>query len=446
MRAAALRALEEGIVRERQERQKRERQQAEAIDRLVAAAAATGANLTRGDHRLALRFELAGQPFEAPLSDDRPGSIDSLTAMVGPGLVILGAYSAFAQLDEGYIEALVVGAGPEPEADTVEEWHHWDSYRPGIIRAVAPDGGWRIELSPGSAVFWCLRERFVDMSREFNRDEPTYTTLKISGRPLSTPDEALKLLTLAAGSWSFDIDGECGLGFRLALRPPWPLPDHRRSPRRARPAAIEPSVEGPSRAYDSEALAFYWYARAMPRAPFVQFLAFYQVLEYHFTRYAHNRGVQEVAALLASPGADLHSLAFHAKVFDAIAQVARSQRTELAQLRATIEATATATGLKQRILSDPALRAHLRANAVTGVASVRVNANSSPASVVEAVAKRVYDLRCMVVHSKEGGGANAQVLLLPQTPQFLAVERDLPLMRYLARAALSASSSPLPPL
>ncbi|MBF9127984.1 hypothetical protein I0C86_03075 [Plantactinospora sp. S1510] len=435
-----MRSWQEEIVRERQDEQERERRRAAAVDRLLAVAATTGMTLIRGRYGLTLRLEHGGQPFEVPLRDDHP-ELDSLTARVGPGLVVLGDYSAFAQIDQGYIEALVVGAGHAPEAGTPDAYHHWDSYRPGTIRAVAPDGGGQVELSPGSAAFWCLRGRFVETTMELGRDEPTYTTLKIRSHSPSTPDEAMKLLTLVAESWSFDLDGEYGLGFRLALRPSWPPPNYPRRRRGARPAAIEPTVDVPSRAYEAEALAFYWYARAMPRAPFVQFLAFYQVLEYHFTRYAHNLGVQEVATLLTRPGVDLQSMAFHSRVFDAIANVARSQRSELAQLRATIEATATAAGLKQRILSDPALKAHLHEKALTGAAPVRVNANSRPTSVVEAVAQRVYNLRCMVVHSKEG--SNAQVLLLPQTPQFLDIERDLPLMRYLARAALTASSSPL---
>lgn len=391
-------------------------------------------------HRLSLRIQHGEQLIEIPLRDDHHG-LDSLTAMMGPGLVILGDHSGFAQLEQGYIEALVVQAGPEPAASTFEAYEQWDSYRPKALNAVSPNGTWQVELSPGSDAFWCLRERFVDTAREWNRDEPTYTTLKIRGQPLPFSTEALRRLMLVADSWSFDIDGEHGLGFRLALRPPWPPAYPRRRHNRAQQDAATPAAAAPTRTYQAEALAFYWYARSMPRAPFVQFLAFYQVLEYHFTRYAHDRGVQEVAALLTDPSIDLHSTALHRKVFQAVTSASRSTRTELAQLRATIEGSATAVGLKQRILSDQALKDHLREPILPGVAPVRVNANTPPSGVAEATAKRVYEQRCMIVHSKEGHGA--QILLLPQTPQFLAVERDLPLMRYLARAVLTANSSPL---
>ncbi len=46
-----------------------------------------------------------------------------------------------------------------------------------------------------------------------------------------------------------------------------------------------------TREYDRDPLFLYWYARSVPETPLVQFLSYYQVLEYYFPAYSRTRTI-----------------------------------------------------------------------------------------------------------------------------------------------------------
>jgi hypothetical protein len=75
------------------------------------------------------------------------------------------------------------------------------------------------------------------------------------------------------------------------------------------------------------------------------------------------------------------------------------------------------------------------------VRSIR-NLDAVP-DLLDAVAERVYQLRCKIVHTKDGGGGGEIDLLLPNSREARQLGPDIDLVRLLAARVITAASAPL---
>lgn len=63
--------------------------------------------------------------------------------------------------------------------------------------------------------------------------------------------------------------------------------------------------------------------------------------------------------------------------------------------------------------------------------------------LLAAVAERVYQIRCKIVHTKSDGGPEGEVgLLLPNSPEARALPNDIALVRLLEARVITAAASP----
>ncbi len=63
--------------------------------------------------------------------------------------------------------------------------------------------------------------------------------------------------------------------------------------------------------------------------------------------------------------------------------------------------------------------------------------------LLEAIAGRIYDIRCKIVHTKESGPGDDFGLLLPFSSEAENLGHDTALLQMIARSALISGSRPL---
>jgi hypothetical protein len=119
----------------------------------------------------------------------------------------------------------------------------------------------------------CKRESFLSR----NRLKP-FLTIRIEGLSFETHSQAKELLSNIGNSVFFQIDLLTNIPVHLSSDK-----DLQREIRLRRKAVREDlKFVEPKFQYDSESISLYWYARIATTTPLLQYLAFYQVLEFYF--------------------------------------------------------------------------------------------------------------------------------------------------------------------
>jgi hypothetical protein len=75
---------------------------------------------------------------------------------------------------------------------------------------------------------------------------------------------------------------------------------------------------------------------------------------------------------------------------------------------------------------------------IEGVYVIKENDQSFP--LVKQTAKRIYQIRCRIVHAKEDGGPEAMSMLLPTSLEVRNLLHDIDIVRYLAQKVIIAGA------
>lgn len=369
---------------------------------------------------------------------------DEITAVVAEPFEevrFLGNYSAIVRTVTGDIEASltsgatigfgnsippiwrlpgveVLDSGQTPENADSDEVRS----RPKNWRLIVQDSGAReIELSPGSPLMKAfLGER---------------TTIKLRGFSSSTQDEAIAVLETVAPSYFFDLDARYGIHVSLAAR--------RRPTRRAAVKALESRPEFPRNAYLDAPLTLYQYGRASAGLPLLQYLAFYQALEFFFPMFTREDAAKRLRTELNSPRFDASSDEAVARLIALIGSAVSGQVGEREQIRATVRACIDPDTLRDFVLSSDDYKKHFCAKDQPIKGAPVLQTGQSAPDIRDQVADRVYAIRCRIVHTKQDGGGSGIDLLLPTSSEANALPIDVELVRMLAQRALIARARPL---
>lgn len=263
-------------------------------------------------------------------------------------------------------------------------------------------------------------------------------SLKVEGINVAQHDQALEILEKLANSIFFEIDVTLDLPLTL-LRDRRLLRRRRFVPRRPTVTELEfPQVE-----YDQEPVSLYWYARSARGMPLLQFLAYYQSIEFFFPIYSQNEAKRRVRNILKTPGFSAHKDSDVIRVLSAIkSSIGRGFGDERSQLRATLQECLEADALREFLETDRERKEFFTAKAKALSAHKLPIANPS-ADLRNDVADRIYDLRCKIVHTKTGANEGDIDLLLPFSEEADLLEFDIELIQYVSRQVLIASSREL---
>lgn len=295
-----------------------------------------------------------------------------------------------------------------------------------IFVAATQEGLPHIEISPASEVFTRLSRARLRM------------TLKLTGCHVATHDSALALLNKVAGSVLFQLDllTDVSMGLERERRR---LTGGRRPKKRTNQAT---ELQYPKTQFDNAPLSLYWYARSATGMPLLQFLAFYQVIEFYFPIYSQSEAQRKLKAILKDPTFRGDRDTDIARLLAAI-HVSRSGAfgDERSQLRATLVECAQPDALRQFLEADIERKEFFLTKAKS-LPYHKLPLASPSVDLRNDVADRIYDIRCKIVHTKTDTRDGNVELLLPFTQEAEQLFFDIELVQYLAQQVLIAGSTP----
>jgi hypothetical protein len=287
----------------------------------------------------------------------------------------------------------------------------------------------QIEISPAS-------DLFTNLSRSPSRFR---MTIKLTGCRVKTHDHALALLNKTAGSILFQLD--------LLTDVPLTLERERRrfgvGRRQRTKANLRTDLQYPRTEFDSAPLSLYWYARSAAGMPLLQFLAFYQVIEFYFPIYSQSEAQRKLKAILKDPTFRGDRDTDIGKLLAAI-HISRSGAfgDERSQLRATLNECVDPDPLRAFLETDLERKEFYSTSKSKSTPYHKISLANPSTDLRNDVADRIYDIRCKIVHTKIDSRDRDVELLLPFSKEAEQLSVDIDLVQYLAQRVLVSGSTP----
>lgn len=351
-------------------------------------------------------------------------------------VVFLSDYEAVADIRNGTIEARLTQLSTN-SGILQGGWVRRFQRLPGVTH-LGPDddeggegqpGQWALDMSMGE-ISLRIGPISDDLATLLRRPKSMNISMRITGRAYETHDAAVKLLESIASPLFFDLDLRYNLVSGLAVNRDVILRGVRIGARSA--------PEFPKRTYAPEALSIYMYGRAASRLPLLEFLAYYQTLEFFFPMFSRAESVRRVRTLLNDPRFDSTSDLDLSRIVTVAAS--SGYVNERHQLRATVRASVGVEELREHLESDEALKKSLltRKPIIKGVQAVTLSGDHD---LRDQIADRLYAIRCRIVHTKQDGAESGVDLLLPSSEEAQSLGPDIKVARFIARQTLIATAS-----
>ncbi|MEK8019591.1 MAG: hypothetical protein VSS75_022175 [Candidatus Parabeggiatoa sp.] len=359
-------------------------------------------------------------------------SINSAIELNFEKYIFLGDYVAIANYEDNTIEAIIRPINGMPRNFLFRRIfiENEESEEPQsiILKQDADEKSVVVEISEASTIIRQL------VRGPFGRSGSL--SIKITGVTISQHDQSLEILKRITDSLFFQIDLQNGLALSL-------MKDRRavRKPGRRKPET-ELDLEFPKVEFDEGPISLYWYARSALGMPLLQFLAYYQVIEYYFPTYSQEEARRRIRYLLKDPTFRSDKDADIGKVLSVVSGTGRGFGNERSQLRATINACLDSIDIRN-FLTEYEERIQFFSANQKGLTDYKIPLANKDADLRTPVADLIYDIRCKIVHTK-GESIDGDVeLLLPFSKEAELLFQDIELMQYVARKVLVAASAPL---
>ena len=191
-------------------------------------------------------------------------------------------------------------------------------------------------------------------------------------------------------------------------------------------------------------MELYWYARSASGMPLLQFLAYYQILEFYFDKYSQAEIRRRLHSIIRDPQFNPHDERDITRVL-AASEGAGGRgrfRDERSQLKATVRACADADLLRSFAFRKRNKEFFERGS--EGLTQKIIKESMADNDLLDGIADRIYDIRCKIVHTKDSGGGGDEVaLLLPFSHEAEQLGHDTEMLRMIGRSALVTASRPL---
>lgn len=266
-----------------------------------------------------------------------------------------------------------------------------------------------------------------------------YLTIKITGLAISRSEDAVRLAEEIGGAFLFQFQLSKGQRLALAL-----------DRQRGRAVTGTLSSHGahlgfPRYSFDQDPLRLYLYAANTSEFPMLQYLAYYQVVEYFFPIYSEQVAQTLVRHAVRDPGIIGDDSAAIARLIKCLRPlISKGRGSEREAIAATIQKTVTEVALSE-FLGETKERVEYFSR--KGVSDVALTRQSGPTHVLENVlghcASRIYDIRCKAVHAKADELLAEEAILMPFSKEWENMRDDFELIRFIAQRVLLASGKPL---
>ncbi|MFJ1760735.1 hypothetical protein ACIOD2_10490 [Amycolatopsis sp. NPDC088138] len=295
-----------------------------------------------------------------------------------------------------------------------------------------------------------LTESHAPISMEISQNSPELTSLiggfdapinaalrpslKINVQGIERHDVAKKTLDECTASLFFEMD----VKFEIALS----LDRRRAISRRVRRKISEDGTQLrpqlPRRKYAQEAVTLYSYGRTALNIPLLQYLAYYQAIEFFFPSFYGAEVISKIKNELRDPRFDIEDDNQLQRIVAIASSSGRGAGSEKDQLLATLRGSLDDAHVREYIKSADGMEEFLaQQGQIKGVSTISLSPN---AQVLVQVAERVYKIRCRIVHSKADGGPTASDVLLPYSEEANKLNYDLSLIHYLCQRVIACGS------
>jgi hypothetical protein len=342
-------------------------------------------------------------------------------------IVFLADYSAVCSYNGGWIEACVRAHGAGPRGVIAKRKIFGVSAtrdEPSEVQ-IANDSGLALRLTEKRGILSAL---------EYT--SPIY--LRVEGIGITEHDKAVQLLEDVSNSLFMQIDFRFDSALTLVKERPF----SRRTATSKGQLDEDNQLVYPRFTYERTPSSLYWYARSAISMPLLQFLAFYQCIEFFFPQYSRQEAIAKIKNVLKDPAFDGTKDSY----VNLILNVLETRRgfsllEERKQLIATLRHCVDATALGQ-FLNETDGRRRYYGSEYKKISDKRITL-SDETNLIEQTAERIYDLRCKVVHTKSLDEGQADEMILPFSKEADLLVADVELIRFLAQKVLIASSAPL---
>ena len=340
---------------------------------------------------------------------------------------LLGSYAAIANRKTGQIESILTVPGqskPVLRKGTLLKALGITDSNGNLNSRVLPES----EIDQPSVSFGPTTSTVKLLSQSL---DSMGVSLFVSAPPGVNYDAALELLERLSNSVFFSIDIGTGAHFSILRHAP--------SRRRQRTSQAPVPIEYPKQEYDKAPMALYWYARSAEGMPLLQFLAYYQVIEYYYPVYYSAELGRRIRAILKHPSFRIDRDVDIAKVVAALRGSRQAAVSERDQLRATLKECLSQEDIREFLKEDAERATHYLAKS-KGITGCLINPENRQNELSYQIAERIYDIRCKIVHTKGDTEDGEVELLLPYSPEADRMPYEIDLARFVARQVLIASS------
>jgi len=202
-------------------------------------------------------------------------------------------------------------------------------------------------------------------------------------------------------------------------------------------------IEYPRQKYSESAISLYWYARRARGMPLLQFLAFYQSIEFFFPCYSQVELRKKLATILKNPIFRPDRDGDVDRIISAI-RISRSGGLgdERSQLRAVINQCVSAEEIQSFLQDDPDQVDH-HSGKTSKPRYHKIPLANKNLDLRNDVADRIYDIRCKIVHNKNDACDGEIEILLPFSDDAEYLMYDIDLLQFVAKSVLISASMPI---
>ena len=351
----------------------------------------------------------------------------------------LGDYVAICSYEDSTIEALIQGGRFTPRNvierafQGVDDDNEEDTDEAYVVINSDINSNYRLRVGP------CSDEMLGLMIGPSHRRGNRRPSLLIEGVPIKTHDASVSILERISSSLFFQIDIERNIQLSLVRER-----RGRRVGRAMRRRRKEPSeIQFPRMEYDQAPITLYWYASSAIGMPLLQFLAYYQCIEFYYPTYSQAEARRRVRNVLKSPSFRADRDADIGRVLTALTGSGHgSISDERSMLRATLRECIDPDALRA-YLEEFEERTEFFSSKAKGLTDRKLPIANRGADLRDDVADRIYDIRCRIVHTKAGITDDSVELLLPFSKEEEMLSLDIALIRFIAQQILIAGSSTL---
>lgn len=269
----------------------------------------------------------------------------------------------------------------------------------------------------------------------------TNISLKIKGLSFNTHDKALSILDKLASAVLFQIDLAKEVSLALARDARRPLIIKSKSAKKIKKSD---EYHFPTTCYDLEPLSLYWYAKSAVGIPLLQFLAYYQSVEFYFPVYAEVEAKKVMKNVLKDPTFNKYSDSDLTKLLNAIrSKMGKGFESERLMLKATLTECLDVDQLREFLKWEDGFVAFFSSNQCKDLSKHKIKPEYNDAELISSIMERIYEIRCKIVHTKAGDSKANVDLLLPFSKEVENMYYDIELMKYISQQVIIASGSPL---